>query len=482
MSIATQIQRLQFAKEDIKTAIENKGVSVGDGLINTYADKIRQIELGIIPTGGIEITENGIYDVTDKATAMVNVEGAGSKYPIIEGIGKHEVRFIDFDGTVLKIQYVNDNENATPPELPEHELLTFIGWNNTGYLDVTRDEDVGASYTTTDGKTHIWHFVNEENGFTKQLVFKVTATGTGVVDWGDGKTTNIISGTGTKSYNHTYTEGNYKITISHSGQFTLGASSQSSSLFGDALENPNINSGITKIYLGNSCIGLNVYSLIRVTNLEVISVGEAKTFYSNAIIGAYKLNCFVGKPASGGTISAPILECSKITYLPIWDNFNVSSGITRYANTEKLIYPKTNAVTSGYGYSAYFNTSVRKIILPEVVTSISAYFCYYASSLEEMIFPEGITTIGNYATYQCRTIKKIVLPSTLTSIGNYAFTGCTYLIDIYVYAKTPPTLGGTGCFSQTNSYFKIHVPADSLEAYKTATNWSAQASKMVGDL
>lgn len=482
MSIASEITRLQNAKQNIKTAIENKGVSVGSGLLDTYADKISQIETGITPTGNIDITENGTYDVTDKATATVTVEGAGSQYPIIEGTGKHEVRFIDFDGTVLKIQYVNDNENATPPELPEHELLTFIGWNNTSCLDVTRDEDVGASYTTTDGKTHIWHFVNEENGFTKQLVFKVTATGTGVVDWGDGETTNIISGTGTKSYNHTYTEGNYKITISHSGKFTLGANTQSSSLFGDALENPNINSGITKIYLGNSCIGLSGYSLIHTANLEAISLGQANTFSSNAIIGAYKLKCFVVNPASRASISVPILECSDVTYLPLWDDFTATGFIARYNNTEKIIYPKTNAPTSGYGYSAQYNTSVRKIILPEVVTSISAYFCYYASSLEEMIFPEGITTIGNYATYQCRTIKKIVLPSTLTSLGNYAFTGCAYLIDIYVYAKTPPTLGGTGCFSQTNSYFKIHVPADSLEAYKTATNWSAQASKMVGDL
>lgn len=46
MSIETEIQRLQTAKADIKTAIEEKGVEVGDGLIDTYAEKIAEISSG----------------------------------------------------------------------------------------------------------------------------------------------------------------------------------------------------------------------------------------------------------------------------------------------------------------------------------------------------------------------------------------------------------------------------------------------------
>lgn len=46
MSIATEIERLQTAKADIKSAIENKGVTVGDGTIDTYAEKISEISGG----------------------------------------------------------------------------------------------------------------------------------------------------------------------------------------------------------------------------------------------------------------------------------------------------------------------------------------------------------------------------------------------------------------------------------------------------
>lgn len=46
MSIATEIQRLQNAKADIKSAIEGKGVEVGNGTIDTYAEKIGEISVG----------------------------------------------------------------------------------------------------------------------------------------------------------------------------------------------------------------------------------------------------------------------------------------------------------------------------------------------------------------------------------------------------------------------------------------------------
>lgn len=49
MSIATEITRLQTAKANIKTAIEEKGVTVGDGTIDTYAEKIGEISGGDNP-------------------------------------------------------------------------------------------------------------------------------------------------------------------------------------------------------------------------------------------------------------------------------------------------------------------------------------------------------------------------------------------------------------------------------------------------
>lgn len=46
MAIYDQITRIKNAKAAIKTAIEGKGVAVGTGTIDTYADKIDQIQQG----------------------------------------------------------------------------------------------------------------------------------------------------------------------------------------------------------------------------------------------------------------------------------------------------------------------------------------------------------------------------------------------------------------------------------------------------
>lgn len=46
MSVADNLNRIIQAKADIKQAIENKGVVVGDGTIDTYAEKIDEITTG----------------------------------------------------------------------------------------------------------------------------------------------------------------------------------------------------------------------------------------------------------------------------------------------------------------------------------------------------------------------------------------------------------------------------------------------------
>lgn len=98
MSIASEITRLRNAKASIKTSIENKGVTVGNGTLDTYANKIDAIETGITPTGTINITENGTYDVTDKASANVNVSGGD--------VSEYYTSSYKYGGAILSIKKV----------------------------------------------------------------------------------------------------------------------------------------------------------------------------------------------------------------------------------------------------------------------------------------------------------------------------------------------------------------------------------------
>ena len=74
-------------------------------------------------------------------------------------------------------------------------------------------------------------------------------------------------------------------------------------------------------------------------------------------------------------------------------------------------------------------------------------------------------------------IGQLIIPNGVTTIEDYAFYQCSSLTSITVNATTPPTLGGENCFDNTNNC-QIYVPAGSVNAYKTATNWSEYASRI----
>lgn len=63
MTTAENLNRIIQAKADIKTAIENKGVAVGDLTIDSYAEKIGEIPQGDVSFSGLDFSVIG-YDMT----------------------------------------------------------------------------------------------------------------------------------------------------------------------------------------------------------------------------------------------------------------------------------------------------------------------------------------------------------------------------------------------------------------------------------
>lgn len=111
--------------------------------------------------------------------------------------------------------------------------------------------------------------------------------------------------------------------------------------------------------------------------------------------------------------------------------------------------------------------------------------------------PNGVTSIGNSAFYGCSGLTSITIPSSVKSIGNSAFIGCSNLIsitigsgielierlafaslsnlllkDVYCYAINVPNTS-TGAFVSSNiENTTLHVPANSVEAYRASLPWS----------
>ena len=135
-----------------------------------------------------------------------------------------------------------------------------------------------------------------------------------------------------------------------------------------------------------------------------------------------------------------------------------------------------NSVTTISDYTFGFCRALTSINIPNNVTTIGNSVFYYCEGLTSISIGNGVASIGDYAFYYCTSLTNINIPDSVTSIGYGAFDYCTSLTSITINATTPPSLG-SNAFNNTNDC-PIYVPAESLDAYKTATNWSSYASRI----
>lgn len=134
-----------------------------------------------------------------------------------------------------------------------------------------------------------------------------------------------------------------------------------------------------------------------------------------------------------------------------------------------------NSVTQ-IGESAFYGcTAMTNITLPTGITTISEGLLGYCQRLETISIPNGVTSIGQRAFYKCDTLNSIVVPSNVSTIAKQAFYNSSGLQSITIEATTPPTLANSDAFGGA---YPIYVPAASVEAYKTATNWSVHANRI----
>ena len=134
------IARIEQAKSDIKAAIEEKGVYVGDGNINTYAGKVRMIKAaGKQQNKNVTITENNttISIVPDDGYILDKVN-VTTEIPI----GSKSVEYNRNGNYTITPEesvegYDNINVNVNVP-IQDAKDITI---NRDGHYDVTPDSD-----------------------------------------------------------------------------------------------------------------------------------------------------------------------------------------------------------------------------------------------------------------------------------------------------------------------------------------------------
>lgn len=186
-------------------------------------------------------------------------------------------------------------------------------------------------------------------------------------------------------------------------------------------------------------------------------------------------------PNSITTIGERVFQfCDDLT------SVTVPNGITTIG---ELAFGKCSRLTSvnipdgvtSIGEFAFFEcTKLESVNIPDGVTTIGMHTFDSCKSLTNIAIPNSVTTIGEEAFYDCQSLKSVTIPNSVTEIGKWAFNRCYRLTSVYCEATTPPSLGGSDVFYGNASSRTIYVPEESVNAYKSATNWSVYASAIVG--
>ena len=119
-----------------------------------------------------------------------------------------------------------------------------------------------------------------------------------------------------------------------------------------------------------------------------------------------------------------------------------------------------------------------ELVLPEGLTMIYEEAFAECGFRGELRLPSSLTKLWSGAFKKCSGFSNqypqgLVIPQGLMSIGEDAFYRCFSWTPVTILSDTPPE-GGLNMFS--DSVFCIYVPAESVEAYKSAEYWSDYAN------
>ena len=360
------------------------------------------------------------YKPAEMAPAIAAIEtGSAEEKP---------VKFYDFDGTVLH-SYTLDEAHALTalPASPTHESdevpLTCEGWNWT--LEQVKackyGADVGAMYHTTDGNLHMILDVSYTPPSYPEtndvnFIFSENATH---VDYGDG-TEEDIAEAGTKT--HTYPERK---------KYHVGITDSSKTI--DPLDFENSRK-IEEIYFPNS-----VTALPQLTG---------KDRWDDFKFNHVQKICMPNSVKTFGVVF-------------------VRYGVSHLTIPNSLTAINTDSIKNC--------NNLESISLPGNLSKFDNYSLHDCTKIKGFTIPDNVTSIGNNTFQNCYSLQSVTIPDNVTSIGSCAFQNCSKLATITVHPATPPAIQ-TSVFDGIDKSAVIYIPN---ESYKTATNWSTYADKMV---
>lgn len=176
------------------------------------------------------------------------------------------------------------------------------------------------------------------------------------------------------------------------------------------------------------------------------------------------------------TISAhAFADCDSVVTIYIPSTVReISGAFCGMRNLKSVRIPREMSIIGNAAF--VLCTSLDNIEIPEGVERIGLDAFAKCSSLKNVLLPQSLKAIERGVFWECTALKEITIPAGVEEIGDYAFYNCTALRDVYNHAPEPQKI----TMILNTPQVTVHVPAQSLEAYKKDFNW--RKYNIVGDL
>lgn len=445
------------------------------------------------------------------------------------------IKFRDCDGAVLYSYSLEEVATMTAlPALPTKAGFICQGWNWTlqqvkDYVASYGKCEVGAIYTTDDGKTRIKLTIQDPKYATIPIVFWQTAANGVKVNWGDGSTDQTYSSDGTIS--HTYALATYPTTYTITFEVTsgtmsfptyiMGMSTQSTTSPRDAflsmIDEVNIGDGVTSIgdyvfwncyslalvTISNSVTNIGQYVFQNCYSLTSISIPSSITNIGTAMFSACYSLASVTIPHSIIQINNNAFSnCQSLVSVTIPDSVTTinNNAFQSCQSLVSIIIP--NSVTSIGQLILSYCSSLASIIIPNSITFINASSFLYCLSLASITISNSTTTISNSAFQNCQSLISITIPDSITNINGTIFQNCYSLASITFLGSITyinysvfnncyglktfdfrrntevPILGAVNAFQNTPTTKEIIVPDELYDDWIAASNWSSSTNQI----
>lgn len=121
-----------------------------------------------------------------------------------------------------------------------------------------------------------------------------------------------------------------------------------------------------------------------------------------------------------------------------------------------VVYSNRTFSVVEIGNSAFGNTDITSVTIPNSVTSIEVRAFYRCNNLTHVTIPNSVTTTGRNVFEDCKNLTSVKLSDSLTKIEYLLFSGCSNLTDVTI--PNSVTEIGRQAFEKCTSLTSIAIP------------------------